>query len=344
MAKATFSQPSVRPRNTPLRLTAVGLAILFGLRLAFSGPAATVIRGMQWFLEYYAGVFALVALSISVMVGLVATDRLVLTARHRILLQAAHRGTAVASMAFLGIHVALKILEGNATFIDVVVPFLASHRVVFIGCGTIAGYLMLIVTWTGIIRGRFAGSAHPGIWRALHASAYVAWPFALVHGLQSGRPAAPWVTFSYAACVVFVLLALIARVCVTWGKRMRAPKATTSGTIRAVGKPVARPEPELIAPLPPPPAKPAPPPAPARRKPLPPRWEPAVSAPALPARGRRHDDFGPYSARGPASRGRRGPAAPPGGGPPRPRAGMTHPAMARHSRFPRVAAHQPGAP
>jgi hypothetical protein len=189
MAKATYSQPSARPRSIPLLLSAVGLLTLFGLRLIFSGPAATLLGGVYSFLEYYAGVFILVSLSITVIVGVVATDRMVMGIRHRIVLQAAHRGTAMASMAFLAIHIAMKILEGHATFEDVVVPFLASHSTVFIGFGTIAAYLMVVVTWTGIIRGRFARSAHPGIWRALHALAYVSWPFALVHGLKSGRPA-----------------------------------------------------------------------------------------------------------------------------------------------------------
>src|SRR3954471_2606856 len=41
--------------------------------------------------EYYMGVITLVALSITIMVGLGATDRLVLSIRQRVLLQSAHR-------------------------------------------------------------------------------------------------------------------------------------------------------------------------------------------------------------------------------------------------------------
>src|SRR5436305_2073498 len=205
MAKATLSQPSVRPRrSTPLLRSVVAVCTLVGLGLVASGPLPIIFSGTRWFLEYYAGVFTLVALSITVMVGLVATDRMVLTIRHRILLQAAHRGTALASMVFLGIHIALKVLEAHASFVDIMVPFVASHRVV-IGFGTIAADLMIVIAWTGVIRGRFAGRAHPGIWRALHALAYVSWPFALVHGLEAGRQAKTWVTVSYVACVVFVV-------------------------------------------------------------------------------------------------------------------------------------------
>jgi hypothetical protein len=228
-------------------LGAAVTAALVGAILTFTGPGMAIIRAVYGFLEFYSGVFSLVALSISVMVGLVATDRIVLLVRHRVLLQAVHRAMATTAMVFLGVHIFTKIVEGHASVIDVVVPFLASHRVVYVGLGTIASYLMILVTWTGIIRGRFAGSAHPGLWRALHASAYFSWVFALFHGLESGRHAKTWVTVSYVVCVIAVGLALLVRLSVSWGRRMRSPKAQTTGTIKAIGKPVGRPmEPALI--------------------------------------------------------------------------------------------------
>jgi hypothetical protein len=221
---------------------AIALAVV-GAALTFTGPGMAVIHAVYGFLEFYSGVFCLVSLSIAVMVGLAATDRIVLMVRHRVLLQAVHRATASTAMVFLAVHVITKIVEGHASVIDVVVPFLASHRVVYVGLGTIASYLMILVAWTGVIRGRFAGSAHPGLWRALHASAYLSWVFALFHGLESGRHAKTWVTVSYVVCVLLVVLALLVRVSVTWGRRMRSPKAQTTGTIKAVGKLVPPPEP-----------------------------------------------------------------------------------------------------
>ena len=51
--------------------------------------------------EYYMGVICLVSLSITIMIGLVATDRLVLSIRQRVLLQSAHRTTGVIAVAAL---------------------------------------------------------------------------------------------------------------------------------------------------------------------------------------------------------------------------------------------------
>ena len=49
--------------------------------------------------EFYVGVVTLVSLSITIMVGLVATDRLVLSIRQRVLLQSAHRTTGIIAVS-----------------------------------------------------------------------------------------------------------------------------------------------------------------------------------------------------------------------------------------------------
>jgi hypothetical protein len=94
--------------------------------------------------------------------------------------------------------------------IDAFVPFLAEGRRFYIGLGTVASDLVIVLIITGIARGRFA-SRRPGTWRAIHAVAYLAWPFSIVHGLLAGRKAHPYVDWSYGACVALVALALMIR-------------------------------------------------------------------------------------------------------------------------------------
>lgn len=228
------------------RLTRFGAAlavvVLIGAALVaadHTGPGAAVIGAAHRFLAYYAGVFSLVALSITVMVGLAATDRLVLAIRHRVLAQAIHRAMATTAMVFLAVHIAMKVVAGHSRVLDAIVPFLGTHRVVVVGLGTVASYLMILATWTGVARGRFAGTAHPGLWRALHVTTYACWIFAIVHGLMSGRPASTWVTVSYGGCVLLVGLGLLVRLCVTWGRHREVTQAHTAGTakIKAIGGP-----------------------------------------------------------------------------------------------------------
>src|SRR4051812_16083029 len=139
MATAKQSQLSVRPNTAPghraaeprrtAAFVACGVTAALGTAaLTLTGPGAAVASQVFHFLEFYCGVFSLVSLSVTVMVGLAATDRIVLLVRHRVLAQGVHRALALAAMVFLGVHVATKVIEGHASLVDVLVPFLASHR------------------------------------------------------------------------------------------------------------------------------------------------------------------------------------------------------------------------
>ena len=238
--RSTF-RPGQRFRSLLLLIGVLG--VIVGAA-SFTGPGASAISAAHRFLEFFSGVFSLVALSICVMIGLASTDRVILMIHHRVLMQNVHRAFAMTAMLFLAVHIATKEMESHARLLDIVVPFMAHHRPMYVGFGTIASYLMILATWTGIARGRFAGNA-PGLWRALHATAYVCWLFALGHGLLAGRSAKTWVLVSYGACLVGVGLALMVRLAVRLGRRTRILKAQTTGTIRPVGisideRPMAR--------------------------------------------------------------------------------------------------------
>ncbi|MFD0742825.1 hypothetical protein ACFQ1L_14220 [Phytohabitans flavus] len=217
----TTSSTTGAKRKLP-RLPLLGGVVFLALAMwaastTFGGALASVY--VFAFLNFFAGVVTLVSLSLTVMCGLVATDRFFLKIGHRVFFQGLHRATAIIAMVFLGLHIAMKVLSGSATLIDPVVPFTNTLNPVYIGLGTVASYLMVTTFWTGLIRARFAGSGKPWMWRTLHASSYVAWPAALGHGLNAGRPAATWVVLSYAACLVGVLIALLVRVYVSLGRR-----------------------------------------------------------------------------------------------------------------------------
>ncbi|MEU0275657.1 hypothetical protein ABZ129_28140, partial [Streptomyces sp. NPDC006307] len=59
-------------------------------------------------LDFTTGVLSLVSLTASVAWGLIATDRLLLSTRHRLIAQAVHRSTAAASLGFLLLHATVK--------------------------------------------------------------------------------------------------------------------------------------------------------------------------------------------------------------------------------------------
>ncbi|MFF5055263.1 hypothetical protein ACFY1S_18980 [Micromonospora sp. NPDC000663] len=208
-----------RSRGATTALIASALAALWAATM-LTGAGQTAYAYGFFFTEFFAGVVALVSLSLTVMLGLLATDRLVLGISHRVLMQSAHRATGVLGVAGLGFHVLTKIGTGRAAATDALVPFVGGGGL-YVGLGTVAALLMVSVIWTGIIRARFAGVGPKWLWRALHSTAYLAWPFAIAHGLNAGRAAAPWVMFSYLGCVLLVVLALLVRFSVTIGRRSR---------------------------------------------------------------------------------------------------------------------------
>jgi hypothetical protein len=182
--------------------------------------ATTADDSFAEFLDFGAGVLSLVCLSCSVIWGLVAQDRILLVARQRILAQAVHRTTAVASIAFLLVHIGVKLALDHTTWVAAVLPFglLATDdeqfggRGFLIGLGTLAALLMIFVGVTGALRNRFASPAPVAArWRAMHMLAYPAWCAALLHGLYAGRAAKPLFTVLYGLSVLAVMAALALR-------------------------------------------------------------------------------------------------------------------------------------
>ncbi|KUN87758.1 hypothetical protein AQJ66_08965 [Streptomyces bungoensis] len=177
---------------------------------AIGAASAGVAGRLMAFLDCFAGVFTLLSLTAVVACGLAATDRLVLTPRLRVAVQSVHRASAVAALGFLATHITVKVVERHAAPQTAVAPFTGGAALA-VSLGTIAADLLVLVTATGVLRGRFAGSRRPWLWRALHATAYVCWPISLAHGLTAGREARPWVLWGYGLFAALVALALLVR-------------------------------------------------------------------------------------------------------------------------------------
>ena len=176
-----------------------------------SGQLRTIAAAVQRFLLFYSGVFALIALTAAVGAGLLAADRVVMSPGRRIVTQATHRALSLLALATLVNHITLEIIAHRAHASDALVPFLAQRQMLFMGVGTIATDLFVVILISGIARKRFAAGSRPWAWRALHATAYLAWPLAILHGLLAGRAAKPYVDWSYGGCLALVGLALTIR-------------------------------------------------------------------------------------------------------------------------------------
>jgi DMSO/TMAO reductase YedYZ heme-binding membrane subunit len=187
-----------------------------------------ILAAVQRFMLTYAGVFALVALTAAVAAGLVASDRIIMSPAARVVGQAVHRALSLVAVGFVATHVLLEVLAHRSRPVDAVAPFLASGRTLYVGLGTLASDLLLLILATGIARRRFA-ARRPAAWRVVHVTAYLAWPLAIAHGLLAGRQAKPYVDWSYGACLAAVALALLIRLVAATRSRAEVAPQPVSG-------------------------------------------------------------------------------------------------------------------
>ena len=155
--------------HLPKIMTALitGLVVI-AFALVMTKPGQDIDAATQHFMLFYAGVFALIGLTALVGVGLVATDRIVMTPGHRVMAQAVHRAVSFGALAFLVIHIVTEILAQRAHVIDAFIPFLSPYRTFYIGLGTIASDLILLIIVTSIWRKRFTSRGKAWRWRAIH--------------------------------------------------------------------------------------------------------------------------------------------------------------------------------
>lgn len=209
-ARSGAPGPASEHRSKIIATLATGVIVIV-LVLGMTRQGHDIDAAVQRFMLYYAGVFALIGLTASVGVGLVATDRIILTPGHRVMAQAVHRAVSFGALSFLIIHIVTEILAQRVHVIDSVVPFLSPFRTFYIGLGTIASDLIVLIVITGIIRKRFTAHGKAWRWRAIHYSAYLAFVFGILHGLLGGRSGKAYVDWSYGFAIALTALGIAVR-------------------------------------------------------------------------------------------------------------------------------------
>jgi sulfoxide reductase heme-binding subunit YedZ len=163
-----------------------------------------------WYLTRGTGVVTLVLFSLTVTLGIANYKRLETRRIPRFVIDGVHRNAALLAVIFLSIHILTTVLDRYVPIhlIDVIIPFGAAYKPLWLGLGTIAFDLMLAVALTSAVRRRLGYQT----WRAVHWLAYAAWPVALLHGIGMGTDRhSHWMLALTGGCVLLVGLALMAR-------------------------------------------------------------------------------------------------------------------------------------
>jgi sulfoxide reductase heme-binding subunit YedZ len=183
--------------------------------LAAAGPTA------YWYLTRGTGLVALVLLTFSVALGVASIRRVRTAETPRFVFDAIHRTASLLAVAFTGVHIATSLLDGYAPIrvLDVIIPFTAVYRPLWVGFGAVAFDLLIAVAITSVLRRRFGYRT----WRVTHWAAYASWPVALLHGLGTGSDTkVGWALAIMAGCTIVMIVAVVARATAGWPERIGA--------------------------------------------------------------------------------------------------------------------------
>lgn len=146
----------------------------------------TLAGNPLWYLTRATGVVALVALTVSVVLG-VATLGRVPASVPRFVTQGVHRAVALTAVGALLVHVATVVLDGYVPigWWAVVVPLVSGYHPFWVGFGAVAFDLVVLAAATSLVRRWMRYRS----WRAVHLCVYPAWLLALVHYLGVGTDA-----------------------------------------------------------------------------------------------------------------------------------------------------------
>jgi predicted ferric reductase len=166
-----------------------------------------------WALGRGTGITALGFLTISLALGIATRSGRPLFVLPRFAVADVHRFVALAGTLLVALHIALLFLDPYAQLrlIDFVVPFLGAYRPLWLGLGTLAFDVLVVVIVTSLLRHRIGVR----VFRAVHWATYALWPIALAHALGNGTDSGhTWFLLVAASCALTVAVAL------TW--RLRA--------------------------------------------------------------------------------------------------------------------------
>ncbi len=166
-----------------------------------------------WALGRGTGITALVFLTVTLALGIVTRSGRRLAALPRFAVADVHRFAALAGTALVGVHIVLLLFDPYAQLrlVDLAVPFLGAYRPFWLGWGTLAVDVLVVLVLSSLLRHRLGVRT----FRVVHWTAYALWPIALAHALGNGTDAGHgWFLALTGACALTVAAAL------TW--RLRA--------------------------------------------------------------------------------------------------------------------------
>ncbi|HEX4190565.1 MAG TPA: ferric reductase-like transmembrane domain-containing protein [Marmoricola sp.] len=168
--------------------------------------SAASLDSALWVLGRGTGIVALLLLTATLVLGITVRSRRSIAGLPRFGTAAIHKTASLTATGLIAVHVLTLLLDPQAglKLVDLIVPFAGSYRPFYLGLGTLALELVVLVAATGMLRKRIGERT----FHAIHLASYALWPVALGHALGTGSDAGSlWMDALAASCVAAVVAA-----------------------------------------------------------------------------------------------------------------------------------------
>jgi len=146
---------------------------------------------IYWYLSRAAGFAAFGLLWLSMVYGLLITNRMARMWPGGPTAFDLHQFTSLLALVFTGFHMLVLLGDSYLSYslVQLLVPFgSTNYEPVWVGLGQIGFYVMALVSITFYLRNRMK----PGAWRVVHYLSFGSFVMALGHGLLSGSDTGAW--------------------------------------------------------------------------------------------------------------------------------------------------------
>jgi predicted ferric reductase len=229
----------VKYRGLDPRTRAYRWTLFLGLAVAtlvmFGGGAVDAVSGwlvaeqdrLAWYAIRLLGILSWAALTGSVIYGLLLSTGILDAIAHRTVSFALHQELSAIGLGLALMHAALLTLDSSVPFTitELVVPFAAPYRPVWVGLGQLALYLTAIIILSFSVRRRIGQP----MWRRLHYLTFLIAIATTLHGVYAGSDtSAPFALPMY-LCATGLMLGLTGyRIGQAVRARRRAPAQARS--------------------------------------------------------------------------------------------------------------------
>jgi sulfoxide reductase heme-binding subunit YedZ len=158
---------------------------------------------LVWYVMRATGLVSLVLLTVSFGLGLATSVRWRPAGSRLYVTTTIHRNASLLAVVFLAVHVAVAVVDPDAAVRLAAVVFPVGG--IWLVAGTLASDLVVALVVTSLLRRRM----NHRTWRAIHWSAYGAWPLAVAHGFGLGSDATTWWYSSVAVGCIAALAGVV---------------------------------------------------------------------------------------------------------------------------------------